>query len=833
MGPPFWSALLWLGVAGATLAWSAATNATRSPSTSISGGFIIECESNQKCELVAKATVECGGTVRFTFKSDDFIGISGRLHNSTTKEDKEAFLSQFDGIKNKWMNLRAYQIPEIKAEEPWHVKPKRVVQADKGKRDKLEKSSVMVLNSREHQGFHIRRAKNDKRFERQWHHLITHVDKLHKEGFTGSGIKIAVIDSGVDYHLPALGGCFGRDCRVTVSEDFINDGPPDEPDCLIHGTAVASVLASNSRVAGYTGVAPNATIMSYRVVNCGGYATNDQMIAGWIRAKEDGAQIIVSSAGFVQGWAQSPEALVVARIVVSGVPCIVAHGNDRSKGLFHGRSPGSGRGVTSVGAFAFRETKVRRNGVRPVVVTGSDVGRAMTRALSSSKPVTVRARGLGQSEAGRIAGFLSYGPTWDLDIKPNVGSPGQSIPVLQPGEIYSYASGTSFAAPFLAGVFALVAEARGTFNPVTLNSLIMSTAEPQTTENGYFVSVAQQGGGLVKAWEAAHATTLVEPAALAFNDTDNRVSPISLRITNTAKAEVTYRLSNLAATTLYTFRGGSSLNPLSSDAADAQADIKLSQSSITIGAGQSATLDVSAADPKGLDAARLDLWSGWISIRGSDGTNLTVPYLGLGGSLRSAEVLASYARDASANNAAFILPRPPNGQTPSLYNQTTHPQGAVRVSAVTVHLGLVLGSPYLRVDVVPVDICSASPLIGRKGASTTTISDLSRACVRESIVTEFAGVKSIGQLPGYPQNYAMPGEVNLHWSGFLASGRYAPPGRYRIVARALSIMGDAANWTHWQTVRSPIFSISYDDNLFLTGDQPSEGEPSDPLYMGY
>jgi hypothetical protein len=52
-------------------------------------------------------------------------------------------------------------------------------------------------------------------------HVMTQIDRLHAEGFTGKGVKIGIIDSGVDYNHPDLGGCFGPGCVVTYGWDFI------------------------------------------------------------------------------------------------------------------------------------------------------------------------------------------------------------------------------------------------------------------------------------------------------------------------------------------------------------------------------------------------------------------------------------------------------------------------------------------------------------------------------------------------------------------------------------------------------------------------------------
>ena len=253
-------------------------------------------------------------------------------------------------------------------------------------------------------------------------------------------------------------------------------------DCNGHGTAVAGIVAGSD--SNYTGVAPHATLAGYRVLDCAAKMEEDDLIAGWVKAYEDGAQIILSSAGWPgSAWATRPAAAVVSRIVDSGVPCVVGLGNDNDSGLFSTLNPSSGRGVTSVNAFA-------------------------------------RAPGaiVGHVTDAPMAEFSTLGPNWDLEIKPTVGAPGDNVPGIKMGGGYEDISGTSYAGPLVAGILALVAEVRGTFDPVLLNNLLMTTAVPQ----GNYYSVAQQGSGLARAWDAAYATTLVEPASLPFNDTQHR-----------------------------------------------------------------------------------------------------------------------------------------------------------------------------------------------------------------------------------------------------------------------------------------------------------------------
>ena len=54
-------------------------------------------------------------------------------------------------------------------------------------------------------------------------HTMTGVDKLHDQGFIGTGVQVGIIDSGVDFTHPALGGCFGRGCKIAGGADLVGN----------------------------------------------------------------------------------------------------------------------------------------------------------------------------------------------------------------------------------------------------------------------------------------------------------------------------------------------------------------------------------------------------------------------------------------------------------------------------------------------------------------------------------------------------------------------------------------------------------------------------------
>jgi subtilisin family serine protease len=66
-------------------------------------------------------------------------------------------------------------------------------------------------------------------------HQMTGVDKLRAEGYYGSGLRVAVVDSGIDYKHPALGGCYGEGCLVAFGYDLVDDVNDPYDNCNGHG----------------------------------------------------------------------------------------------------------------------------------------------------------------------------------------------------------------------------------------------------------------------------------------------------------------------------------------------------------------------------------------------------------------------------------------------------------------------------------------------------------------------------------------------------------------------------------------------------------------------
>ncbi|KAK3843452.1 MAG: peptidase S8/S53 domain-containing protein [Linnemannia gamsii] len=193
-------------------------------------------------------------------------------------------------------------------------------------------------------------------------HELTGVKEVHDSlKLYGKGIKIGIIDSGIDYHHPALGGCFGPGCKVAYGTDFVGDdgrSPDDDPmtDCDGHGTHVAGIIAAND--IDFIGVIPQATLGAYRVFGCQGGTSNDLIMKALLRAARDGMQVINLSLGGPGGWRQDREARLADELAKNGTIIVAAMGNEGQMGLFEASSPGvAGSAIT----VASTENEFRSN----------------------------------------------------------------------------------------------------------------------------------------------------------------------------------------------------------------------------------------------------------------------------------------------------------------------------------------------------------------------------------------------------------------------------------------------------------------------------------------
>jgi minor extracellular serine protease Vpr len=195
---------------------------------------------------------------------------------------------------------------------------------------------------------------------------MTGADYVQNElGYDGTGIKVGVIDTGIDLQHPDL-----KD-RIIGGFDFVGDAydganpaavPVPEPgtgsrpggdDCAGHGTHVAGIVGAsgNPATGGARGVAPGVGLAAYRVFGCSGSTNDDVIVQAIERAYEDGMDIINLSLGSNNGWPDDFMSLALSRVLELGMIPVASAGNNGASGTFTAGSPAAGRDVITVASF--------------------------------------------------------------------------------------------------------------------------------------------------------------------------------------------------------------------------------------------------------------------------------------------------------------------------------------------------------------------------------------------------------------------------------------------------------------------------------------------------
>ncbi|MCX2926680.1 S8 family peptidase [Streptomyces sp. NEAU-W12] len=324
-------------------------------------------------------------------------------------------------------------------------------------------------------------------------------------GYDGKGVKIAVLDTGVDTTHPDLKG------QVTASKDFT--GSSNTGDKVGHGTHVAAIAAGTGAKGGakYRGVAPGAKVLNGKVLDDSGFGDDSGILAGMEWAAAQGADVVNMSLGGQDTAEIDPlEAAVDKLSAEKGVLFAIAAGNEGPESI---GSPGSADAALTVGAV---------------------------------------------DDKDELADFSSTGPRLgDGAVKPDVTAPGVDITAAsakgndiakEVGEKpagYMSISGTSMATPHVAGAAALLKQQHPDWTFTELKGALTGS-----TKGGAHTPF-EQGSGRVQVDKAVRQTVIAEPVSVSFGvqqwpHTDDK--PVTRQVTyrNLGTEDVTLKLTSTA-----------------------------------------------------------------------------------------------------------------------------------------------------------------------------------------------------------------------------------------------------------------------------------------------
>jgi len=272
-------------------------------------------------------------------------------------------------------------------------------------------------------------------------------DSVWDLGLTGEGTKIAIIDTGIDHNHPDMGGCFGPGCKVLGGYDFVNNdaSPMDDHG---HGTHCAGIAAGDGAL---KGVAPNADLYAYKVLNSGGSGYWSWIIAGIEAATDpnddgdfsDKVDVISMSLGGGSSCT-STDALMVSldNAIAAGSVVVIAAGNNGAPQSIS--SPGCHEPVITVGATDKSDNMAYFSSRGPAIEDGQQI----------QKPDLV------------APGVNICAAQWDSAWQSNQCYDTEHTAI----------SGTSMATPHVAGVAALLKEADPDVTNQDVKSILQDTA---------------------------------------------------------------------------------------------------------------------------------------------------------------------------------------------------------------------------------------------------------------------------------------------------------------------------------------------------------------------
>jgi len=367
---------------------------------------------------------------------------------------------------------------------------------------------IMIDPSESKGGFYVEGDPQSK--EITWNVLKINADDVWALGFTGEGIIVSVLDTGVNYNHNDLSDHVWESTEYpNHGYDFANNdnNPMDDHG---HGTHCAGTVAGDGTAGSQTGMAPDAIIMCCKVMDAGGGGTESGVWEAVEFSIDHGAHVLSLSLGWLHAW--NPNRIgwrqTFDNALAAGVVSSVAAGNE---GADQGSYPVPDN-VRTPGDCPppwLHPDQSLSGGVSGVICVGSTTSSDNVSDFSGRGPVTWES----------ISSFNDYPYQPEIGlIRPDIAAPGSNIKSLDYGSNTGYASGwngTSMATPANAGMMALILQKNNMLSPEDIGQIVEETAfvlSPGKNNNS--------GSGRIDALAAVEATSMPGPSYHAHNIND-------------------------------------------------------------------------------------------------------------------------------------------------------------------------------------------------------------------------------------------------------------------------------------------------------------------------
>ena len=311
--------------------------------------------------------------------------------------------------------------------------------------------------------------------ELAWHVTQVHANEVWPLGYDGTGIVVAIIDTGVNYdHADVADHMWNGGSQYPHhGYDYVNNDN-DPMDDHGHGSHCAGITAGDGTSGIQTGIAPNATIMALKVLNANGTGSNTAITNAEQFAMQHGADVVSMSLGTSGAGGYASERQVFVNMMNAGIIASIAAGND-------GEEYGTYAVPTNVGSPGncpppwHNPDQTLTGGLSAVVTVGASNRNDRKTTFSSFGPVSWYG----------VTGYNDYryqsGNSTNIGlIKPDIIAPGADIVSCDYESNDGYVSmmGTSMATPLVSGIMALMLQANQDLTPAQIDELLETTAWP-------------------------------------------------------------------------------------------------------------------------------------------------------------------------------------------------------------------------------------------------------------------------------------------------------------------------------------------------------------------